>query len=69
MLNRGILATSASGWSILIRLLVGLIVFFPEGGVVQNLPFLGNRGRAEAAGLRGPDGGFRLDWQPAWGGC
>jgi uncharacterized membrane protein YphA (DoxX/SURF4 family) len=37
MLNRGILATSASGWSILIRLLVGLVVFFPEG--IQKLVF------------------------------
>jgi hypothetical protein len=30
MFNRGIFATSASGWSMLIRLLVGLTVFFPE---------------------------------------
>jgi putative oxidoreductase len=37
MLNRGILATSASGWSILIRLLVGLVVFFTEG--IQKLMF------------------------------
>jgi hypothetical protein len=35
---RGVLfATGASGWSILIRLLVGLVVFFPEG--IQKLVF------------------------------
>jgi putative oxidoreductase len=37
MFNRSILATSAPGWSILIRLLVGLVVFFPEG--IQKLIF------------------------------
>lgn len=37
MFNRTILATSAPGWSILIRLLVGLVVFFPEG--MQKLIF------------------------------
>jgi hypothetical protein len=37
MLNRNLLATSVPGWSILIRLLVGLIVFFPEG--IQKLIF------------------------------
>jgi uncharacterized membrane protein YphA (DoxX/SURF4 family) len=37
MLKRDILATSAPGWSILIRLLVGLVVFFPEG--IQKLIF------------------------------
>ena len=30
-------ATRAPGWSILIRLLVGLVVFFPEG--IQKLVF------------------------------
>jgi putative oxidoreductase len=34
---RGLLATHAAGWSILIRLLVGLVVFLPEG--VQKLAF------------------------------
>jgi putative oxidoreductase len=33
----GLLATSAPGWSILVRLLVGLIVFLPEG--IQKLAF------------------------------
>jgi putative oxidoreductase len=37
MFKRCIFATSAPGWSILIRLLVGLIVFFPEG--IQKLIF------------------------------
>src|SRR5208282_3760190 len=32
-----ILATAAPGWSILVRLLVGLVVFFPEG--IQKLIF------------------------------
>lgn len=32
-----LLATNASGWTILVRLLVGLIVFFPEG--IQKLIF------------------------------
>ncbi len=38
-------ATRAPGWSILVRLLVGLAVFFPEG--IQKLVFSGySRGRA-----------------------
>jgi putative oxidoreductase len=32
-----VLATEAPGWSILVRLLVGLVVFFPEG--IQKLVF------------------------------
>ena len=32
-----LLGTDASGWSILVRLLVGLVVFFPEG--IQKLVF------------------------------
>jgi len=32
-----VLGTSAPGWSILVRLLVGLVVFFPEG--IQKLAF------------------------------
>ena len=34
---RDLLRTFASGWTILIRLLVGLVVFFPEG--IQKLAF------------------------------
>ena len=34
---RAVLNTRASGWTILVRLLVGLIVFFPEG--IQKLVF------------------------------
>lgn len=36
-LQRNSLPTRASGWTILIRLLVGLVVFFPEG--IQKLIF------------------------------
>jgi putative oxidoreductase len=35
--RKTLLATQASGWSILVRLLVGLVVFFPEG--IQKLAF------------------------------
>lgn len=38
MLNRNLLATSAPGWSILIRFLVGLVVFLPKG--IQKLSSL-----------------------------
>jgi putative oxidoreductase len=34
---RELLRTTASGWTILVRLLVGLVVFFPEG--IQKLAF------------------------------
>ena len=34
---RRVFSTSAPGWSILVRLIVGLIVFFPEG--IQKLAF------------------------------
>ncbi len=34
---RAIMKTSAPGWTILVRLLVGLVVFFPEG--IQKLVF------------------------------
>jgi len=36
-LMTALLGTDASGWSILVRLLVGLVVFFPEG--IQKLVF------------------------------
>src|SRR5258708_2299946 len=47
--------TRASGWSILIRLLVGLVVFFPEG--IQKLLFLDNlgAGRFLRIGIPYPD--------------
>jgi putative oxidoreductase len=49
MLNRNLLATSAPGWSILIRLLVGLVVFFPEG--IQKLIFPAILGAARFANI------------------
>ena len=36
-LQNVVLGTSASGWTILVRLLVGFVVFFPEG--IQKLAF------------------------------
>ena len=50
-----LLGTSASGWSILVRLLVGLVVFLPEG--IQKLAFpeiLGS-GRFANIGIPYPD--------------
>jgi putative oxidoreductase len=35
--GKALLATRAPGWSVLVRLLVGLVVFFPEG--IQKLVF------------------------------
>lgn len=37
MIARKLISTTASGWTILIRLLVGLVVFLPEG--IQKLAF------------------------------
>ncbi|HYC08594.1 MAG TPA: hypothetical protein VEC10_03095 [Steroidobacteraceae bacterium] len=42
-------ATSAPGWSILVRLLVGVVVFLPEG--IQKLLFPGILGGAGAWSL------------------
>jgi putative oxidoreductase len=50
-----LLATRAPGWSILIRLLVGLVVFFPEG--IQKLMFsdILGAGRFLRIGIPYPD--------------
>jgi len=39
-----IMATSAPGWTILVRLLVGLVVFFPEGMMKTFFPEMASRG-------------------------
>ncbi len=50
-----VFATTASGWTILVRLLVGLIVFFPEG--IQKLiyPAILGAGRFARIGIPHPD--------------
>jgi len=49
------LATSAPGWSILIRLLVGLVVFLPEGIQKLTFPDLLGAGRFAHIGIPYPD--------------
>lgn len=50
-----VVATRAPGWSILVRLFVGLVVFFPEG--IQKLAFPGilGAGRFANIGIPYPD--------------
>ena len=48
-------ATRASGWSILIRLLVGLLVFFPEGIQKLLFPDILGAGRFLRIGIPYPD--------------
>ena len=48
-------ATRASGWSILIRLLVGLVVFFPEGIQKLLFPDVLGAGRFLRIGIPHPD--------------
>ena len=48
-------ATRASGWSILIRLLVGLVVFFPEGIQKLLFPDILGAGRFLRIGILYPD--------------
>jgi uncharacterized membrane protein YphA (DoxX/SURF4 family) len=48
-------ATRASGWSILIRLLVGLVVFFPEGIQKLVFPDILGAGRFLRIGIPYPD--------------
>jgi uncharacterized membrane protein YphA (DoxX/SURF4 family) len=55
MLNRSLLATSAPGWSILIRFLVGLIVFFPEGLQKLIFPDILGAGRFANIGIPYPE--------------
>src|SRR5579864_1216710 len=49
------LRTSESGWSILVRLLVGLIVFLPEGIQKLAYPDLLGAGRFAKIGIPFPD--------------
>ena len=51
----GLLATHASGWSILIRLIVGLVVFFPEGIQKLAFPDILGAGRFANIGIPYPD--------------
>jgi putative oxidoreductase len=50
-----LLATSAPGWSILVRLLVGLAVFLPEGVQKLAFPALLGAGRFAHIGIPYPD--------------
>jgi uncharacterized membrane protein YphA (DoxX/SURF4 family) len=53
--HEAIFATRASGWTVLVRLMVGLVVFFPEG--IQKLAFpdiLGS-GRFAQIGIPAPE--------------
>ena len=48
-------ATRAPGWSILVRLLVGLVVFFPEGIQKLAFPDILGAGRFLRIGIQYPD--------------
>jgi uncharacterized membrane protein YphA (DoxX/SURF4 family) len=50
-----LLATSTPGWSVLIRLLVGLVVFLPEGVQKLAFPDLLGAGRFMHIGIPYPD--------------
>jgi len=52
---RGWLATRESGWTILVRLLVGLVVFFPEGLQKLLFPALLGAGRFAKIGFPWPE--------------
>lgn len=52
---KSLLATSAPGWSILVRLLVGLVVFLPEGIQKLAFPDLLGAGRFAHIGIPYPD--------------
>lgn len=52
---RGLLVTRAPGWSILVRLLVGLIVFVPEGIQKLIFPAILGAGRFAHIGIPYPD--------------
>jgi len=51
----GVMRTNASGWMILIRLLVGLAVFFPEGLQKLIFPDVLGAGRFARIGIPFPD--------------
>jgi putative oxidoreductase len=50
-----VLATEAPGWSVLVRLLVGLVVFFPEGIQKLAFPDILGAGRFEHIGIPYPN--------------
>jgi putative oxidoreductase len=50
-----VLRTNASGWTILIRILVGLVVFFPEGLQKLIFPDVLGAGRFARIGIPFPD--------------
>jgi putative oxidoreductase len=50
-----LLATRAPGWTILVRLLVGLVVFFPEGIQKLIFPEILGAGRFTTIGIPHPD--------------
>jgi putative oxidoreductase len=50
-----LLSTRAPGWSILVRLLVGLVVFFPEGIQKLAFPDILGAGRFAAIGIPYPE--------------
>ena len=52
---RSVLATRASGWTILVRLLVGLVVSFPEGIQKLMFPDLLGAGRFANIGIPFPE--------------
>lgn len=50
-----VMRTNASGWTILVRLLVGLVVFFPEGLQKLIFPDMLGAGRFARIGIPYPD--------------
>jgi putative oxidoreductase len=50
-----VLATGGSGWTILVRLLVGLVVFLPEGMQKLMFPDILGAGRFERIGIPYPE--------------
>jgi putative oxidoreductase len=52
---RALLRTHASGWTLLIRLLVGVVVFFPEGLQKLMFPDVLGAGRFAKIGIPWPD--------------
>ena len=52
---RALLCTHASGWTLLIRLLVGAVVFFPEGLQKLIFPDVLGAGRFAKIGIPWPD--------------
>jgi putative oxidoreductase len=55
MIRRALLRTRETGWVILIRLLVGLVVFFPEGLQKLLFPEILGAGRFARIGIPYPD--------------